>query len=417
MKKILIIEDDHFYANNLKKEIVKNFNYIVDIVYSKEELEKVDTDEYCLVISDIIMKNYDEDYIKERFIKRKIPMILMTAYEENEKNQKLRKLNIIDFIMKTDSNQFNMFINKLKILNYLKDKKILIVDDSKTALLINLKAIRKFYPFTKVLTAINGVEALKCIEEHPEIKLIITDYEMPKMDGKTLIKTIRRKYNIDEKIIISISSTEELGLSSTLLKMGANDFLHKPFIEDELLCRIDNNMITAILLDEMKQMAYKDPLTSLFNRRYFFETAEKLYLTALREKREIAVLMCDIDHFKKINDNYGHDTGDIVIKNTAEILSSNIRKNDIVARYGGEEFVIFLYNCDIKFAYLIGEKIRYKINDIVLNDKKGNEIKYTISIGVSNQGERLEDIINNADKMLYMAKKTRNRVVAQKVKK
>jgi len=310
-----------------------------------------------------------------------------------------------------------MFINKLKILNYLKDKKILIVDDSKTALLINLKAIRKFYPFTKVLTAINGVEALKCIEEHPEIKLIITDYEMPKMDGKTLIKTIRRKYNIDEKIIISISSTEELGLSSTLLKMGANDFLHKPFIEDELLCRIDNNMITAILLDEMKQMAYKDPLTSLFNRRYFFETAEKLYLTALREKREIAVLMCDIDHFKKINDNYGHDTGDIVIKNTAEILSSNIRKNDIVARYGGEEFVIFLYNCDIKFAYLIGEKIRYKINDIVLNDKKGNEIKYTISIGVSNQGERLEDIINNADKMLYMAKKTRNRVVAQKVKK
>jgi len=164
----------------------------------------------------------------------------------------------------------------------------------------------------------------------------------------------------------------------------------------------------------MKQMAYKDPLTSLYNRRYFFETAEKLYLTAIREKREIAVLMCDIDHFKKINDNYGHETGDMVIKNSAEILSANIRKNDVVARYGGEEFVIFLYNCDIKFAYLIGEKIRYKINETVVIDKHGNKIKYTISIGVSNQGNNLEDIINNADKMLYLAKKTRNRVVAQK---
>jgi diguanylate cyclase (GGDEF)-like protein len=308
-----------------------------------------------------------------------------------------------------------MFINKLKILNYLKDKEILIVDDSKTALLVNLRAIKKFYPFTKILTAKNGAEALEIIKNNPNIKVIITDYEMPEMDGKSLIKKIREKYDMEEKIIISISSIEEVGLSSTLLKMGANDFLHKPFIEDELLCRIDNNVTTAILIDEMKQMAYKDPLTSLYNRRYFFETAEKLYLTAIREEREIAILMCDIDHFKKINDKYGHSTGDIVIKNTAEILSSNIRKNDIVARYGGEEFVIFLYNCDIKYAYLIGEKIRYKINDSIVKDK-GEEIKYTISIGVSNQGETLEDVINNADKMLYLAKKTRNRVVAQKVK-
>jgi diguanylate cyclase (GGDEF)-like protein len=308
-----------------------------------------------------------------------------------------------------------MFINKLKILNYLKDKEILIVDDSKTALLVNLRAIKKFYPFTKILTAKNGAEALEIIKNNPNIKVIITDYEMPEMDGKSLIKKIREKYDMEEKIIISISSIEEVGLSSTLLKMGANDFLHKPFIEDELLCRIDNNVTTAILIDEMKQMAYKDPLTSLYNRRYFFETAEKLYLTAIREEREIAVLMCDIDHFKKINDKYGHSTGDIVIKKTAEILCSNIRKNDIVARYGGEEFVIFLYNCDIRYAYLIGEKIRYKINDSIVKDKE-EEIKYTISIGVSNQGETLEDIINNADKMLYLAKKTRNRVVAQKVK-
>ena len=291
--------------------------------------------------------------------------------------------------------------------------KILIVDDSKTALLVNLRAIKKFYPFTKILTAKNGAEALEIIKNNPNIKVIITDYEMPEMDGKSLIKKIREKYDMEEKIIISISSIEEVGLSSTLLKMGANDFLHKPFIEDELLCRIDNNVTTAILIDEMKQMAYKDPLTSLYNRRYFFETAEKLYLTAIREEREIAILMCDIDHFKKINDTYGHLKGDDVLKKLSFTIKESIREHtDTLIRWGGEEFVVVLNNLnDIVIAKKLAEKFRKEVNNIMISEVGHFSCSFGVSCGFVDNKSKIKEILDNADKALYKAKRNgKNRV-------
>jgi diguanylate cyclase (GGDEF)-like protein len=164
-----------------------------------------------------------------------------------------------------------------------------------------------------------------------------------------------------------------------------------------------------MLIEEIKDMAYKDALTGIYNRRYFFEIANKMYLTALRNNKKISLIMCDIDHFKKINDTYGHNIGDIVIKNTAQILEKNIRKNDVVARFGGEEFIVFLYDCNIENGAKIAEKIRKTIENIKIKN-----IKYTISLGVSSKGNTLEEIIHNADENLYKAKKTRNKVISDK---
>jgi diguanylate cyclase (GGDEF)-like protein len=267
--------------------------------------------------------------------------------------------------------------------------------------------LKKHYPNAQIYTAKDGIEALEKIKEYKNIKLILTDYEMPNMDGLELIKKIREKYTLNDKIIIAISSATNKAISATLLKVGANDFLTKPFIDEELTCRCDNNFKICMLMDEVRELAFKDSLTGLYNRRYFFDIANKIYLTSLRNEKPISVLMCDIDHFKNINDTYGHQVGDIVIKNTATILKAKVRKNDLVARYGGEEFVLLLYNCDIKNAYKVGEKIRSCIEKIVINQ----DIKYTISIGVSNKGLTLEEMIKNSDDMLYKAKKTRNSVV------
>jgi len=412
--KILVIEDDKFYAKNLKKAIEKQFNYEITVVHSKEELDNIDLQNYNLIISDIFMKDYDETYIQKHLIHTKIPILLMTGFPDKILKEKISKLNIVDFIVKTESNQFTQIINKLQILDYLKNKSILIVDDSRTAMLINMKLIKKCYPFTEVLTAKDGVEALEKINSHSNIKLILTDYEMPNMNGMELIKNVRKKYDIDKIIMIALSSVSERHISSTLLKIGANDFLHKPFAEEELMCRIDNNIKNSILIDEIKDMVFKDPLTNIYNRRYFFEVAQKMFLTALRENKELSILMCDIDHFKKINDTYGHQTGDLVIQKTANILNKSVRKNDVVSRYGGEEFAILLYDCPIKFAALIAEKIRKTIENLEVIDDEENKIKYTISIGISNKGELLEDRIKKADNMLYKAKETRNKVVTDK---
>jgi len=234
------------------------------------------------------------------------------------------------------------------------------------------------------------------------------------MNGLEFIQKVREKHSIDEKIIIALSSEQDKSLSPLLLRVGANDFLYKPFLEEELMCRIDNNIKNILLIEEIKEMAYKDPLTHLYNRRYFFETAEKLFITSKRENKNVSILMYDIDHFKKINDTYGHQTGDLILQKVAEIISNNTRKNDISARYGGEEFITFLYHCDAIFARLVAEKIRKLIEQIEVIDSNENSIKFTISIGVSDKGASLEEMIKYADSALYEAKKTRNRVIVYK---
>ena len=408
--KILIIEDDKFYAKNLQKEIKKHFNYKIDVANSIEKIEQSDLNEYDMFISDIFMENYDEKYIEENLITLKKPLILITAFPDKVLKEKITKLNPLDFIVKTESNKFDYIIDKLKILEYTKDKRCLIVDDSKTSTLINILSLKKHYRFKDIITAKDGIEGLEKLKTHKDIKLILTDYEMPKMDGAGFIKNVRKKYSLDEKIIIAISSNSDKSISTKLLKAGANDFLTKPFNDEELICRCDNTLKIAILLDEIKELAYRDTLSGLYNRRYFFDIATKMFLTSLIENKPISLIIFDIDHFKNINDTYGHQIGDIVIQKTSEIIKNNIRKNDIACRYGGEEFVIFLYDCDIDDGYDIAEKIRQKVENQELKIEN-KTIKYTISAGISNKGNNIEEMIKNADEMLYKAKEKRNSIV------
>jgi len=406
--RILIIEDDKFYGRNLKRTIEKELEFEVDCVSDVKSLEQLNLN-YELIISDIFMENYDEKYIEKNLIPQHIPIILITGFPDKELKRKLRKLNIVDFIIKTESNRFDQIIDKLKILNYTKNRSFLIVDDSKTATLINMLIIKKHYPMSKIYTAQNGIEALEKLKKEKDIKLILTDYEMPEMNGAEFIKKVRERYSFEDKIIIALSSASSQELSSTLLKIGANDFLRKPFNDEELVCRCDNNFKISMLIDEVKNLAFRDSLTNLYNRRYFFETAQKMFLTALRKKVPITILMADIDHFKKINDKYGHQMGDEVIKNSAKILKSSVRKNDIVARYGGEEFVVLLFDCNKENGYKVAEKIRKRVEESSLNG-----LKYTISIGVTDEGSSIDDMIYKADLALYEAKKERNKVVIYK---
>ena len=414
MKKLLIIEDNKTYCNNLKKEIESKLYYLVDTVNSSKELENLDIESYNLIIADIFLDDdNDESYLK-RLSTKNTPILLMTASaDRNIKDDILKLKNVIDFILKTDSNRFDQIIDKIKILTYIEKIDILVVDDSKTSQFINLKTIKDLYPRTNSLVANNGEEALKKIENNKNIRLIITDYEMPKMDGIVLTKNIRRKYSFDEKIVIAISGNTERDTSSRFLKVGANDFLHKPFNKEELKCRIDNNIKIAMLLEEIKDMAYRDALTKLYNRRYFYEIATKTFATKNREKFDLSVIMLDIDHFKRLNDTYGHQTGDLALQNFASVLMKNLRKNDILARYGGEEFIVLTIGSNVKKAFLVAEtKIRKAIEDMYFKNEEGITIHFTVSAGVSDKGNTLDEMIKNADEMLYKAKETRNKVYA-----
>ncbi len=163
----------------------------------------------------------------------------------------------------------------------------------------------------------------------------------------------------------------------------------------------------------LKNQAIRDPLTSLYNRRYFEEEVFNRILTAKTAKESYSILMIDADHFKRVNDTYGHKTGDKVLIELASTAEKALRDNDIVARYGGEEFVIFLDKANAEKAEVVAERLRQSMSSIVVYSDEGEEVRFTVSIGVSSSdvSDNVDTLIKTADEALYRAKQTgRNRV-------
>ncbi len=167
--------------------------------------------------------------------------------------------------------------------------------------------------------------------------------------------------------------------------------------------------------EELKLLASTDPMTQLYNRRYFAKVSEHTIDLARRDNKEVSILMLDIDKFKNINDTYGHDVGDTVIISLADKLKEYQRKSDIVCRFGGEEFVILLPNTTIEHANIVAQKIRSKVEDSSINIENNKIVKFTVSIGISQvniKTERnLEKVLKRSDLALYDAKESgRNKV-------
>lgn len=164
----------------------------------------------------------------------------------------------------------------------------------------------------------------------------------------------------------------------------------------------------------LKNQAIRDPLTSLYNRRFFEEETYARITAAKAEGEDFSVLMIDADHFKKVNDTYGHKVGDKVLIELAAVTEKALREEDIVARYGGEEFVVFLSKVNAEKALFVADRLRESIAAIVVNTDEGDEVRFTVSIGISSSevSDNVDILIKTADEALYKAKQTgRNRAV------
>ncbi|MEJ1397548.1 MAG: diguanylate cyclase, partial [Candidatus Sedimenticola sp. (ex Thyasira tokunagai)] len=287
---------------------------------------------------------------------------------------------------------------------------ILVVDDSRSfrKYVAELLLAHQF----QVLMANDGLEALEVLKEHPDVSLVLTDYHMPNMDGLELIREIRRTQGRNELAIIGVSDRASPLLSAKLLKTGANDFVTKPFMLEEFYCRVTQNVETIQHIRTIKESAVRDYLTQVYNRRHLFESGYKLYENAKRQNLSLVAAMVDIDHFKKVNDTYGHHIGDVALQRVAAALEDSVRSSDLLGRYGGEEFCILVTAMPDNQSTDFFERIRKKIEDIRI-PHQGEELQFTVSIGISDTlGENLEEMIGYADGALFEAKESgRNRVV------
>jgi len=318
---------------------------------------------------------------------------------------------VVDYVIGCNSESLTQAIDILRRLQKNKSTTVLIVDDSaaqrgQLSMLIQTQGLR-------ILTAENGQQALAILAKEP-VSLMLTDYQMPLMDGLELTKAARQLYGKHELAIVVLTASAE-SQAADFLKYGANDFLSKPFTREELTCRVNQNLDIVYLMTAMHDMAHRDFLTGLYNRRYFLEKAAQLYDTARAAAQTIAVAMVDIDHFKRINDTWGHDAGDDAIRSLAALLQASFGAPCVVARLGGEEFAILMTGDAAINAQERLEALRVSVEANLVESGEVH-IKQTISTGwVTRQDhETLGSALTAADHHLYAAKTAgRNRIVGE----
>jgi len=412
MQRILIVEDNKTLAKLIAKKIKSEIDMEVDVAYSLQEAKLfIKMYKHFLVLADLNLPDAPNGEIVDYALKKENRVIVLSGSVDKDLRKTLLAKNIIDYINKGGINDINYIINIIKRLQKNKNHTVMVVDDS----MVFRKQMKNTLEnlFYKVITVAHGEEALNLINIRDDISLVLTDYNMPVMDGLELTAEIRKKHDKNDISILAISSNTDEEINALFLKEGANDYIKKPYSKEEFSCRVNNAIEALENIQIITNSANRDFLTGLYNRRYFFKNVQTYFNEAVANNEDFAILMVDIDHFKNVNDTYGHDTGDKAIVNLSEILTSNTNQGDVVARFGGEEFCIILKSVTAREAQTIAEKLREKTERSSIFSDKGDEVRFTISIGLTTNHEgTLEDSVNEADDLLYQAKNNgRNQVV------
>jgi diguanylate cyclase (GGDEF)-like protein len=411
--KILIVEDNKTLAKLIAKKIKNALEMEVDVAYSLAEAKLfLARYKYFITLLDINLPDAPNGEIVDYVLRKKHHVIVLSANIDKAFREKILKKNIIDYVNKGGTDDINYIIQIIERLRKNQNHKVLVVDDS----MVFRKQMQNMLEnlFFNVTTVAHGEEALGMLKAKPDISLVLTDYNMPVMDGLELTYEIRKTYTKDELSILAISSNADSEITALFLKHGANDYITKPFSKEEFSVRVNNSIETLENIQTILNYANRDYLTGLYNRRYFFKAMDEYIEESHEHGEKFAIAMVDIDHFKSVNDTYGHDVGDKVIVTLADILRSSTSPRDIVSRFGGEEFCIVLKNINRYSAFDILERIRTEVQNYTFHVDKNRELNFTISMGVVlyNEDESLEENINEADMMLYKAKNTgRNQVV------
>ena len=274
----------------------------------------------------------------------------------------------------------------------------------------------------------SGIEALKWARQEPP-DLVILDVVMEDLDGFAVCRWLKLHSGTRDIPVIMLTVRGELEDRVHGLQIGADDYLPKPFSTRELEARIfaalrsrttqtelvERNRQLESMLHHVESLAITDPLTGIFNRRRFSDVLRREVAVTRRYRNSLSLLMLDLDHFKAINDRFGHDAGDEVLRSIANTLTSSLREVDLAARYGGEEFAVIMPQTTKANAGIVAQRIAGQIA-LTAHTFGGEKVNLTASIGVAEFKDLKEgnadNLVKAADVALYEAKRTgRNRII------
>lgn len=296
---------------------------------------------------------------------------------------------------------------------------ILVIDDSEAHRGEIRALLDESRVFSTVLEAADGFEGLRLLMGNP-VDVVLLDLEMPKLDGEKLLRMKDSSPGGAHIPFIFLTGSADVAQRARLLTRGASDAIEKPFHPAELVARLRLHLKVKRLQDELvlknatlAQLSSIDGLTGLRARRFVDEVLNIEFLRARRYRTPLSVVMADVDHFKKVNDEFGHLAGDTVLRGVSEVVQCMVRNTDVVGRYGGEELIVVGPQNDAAGAGVLAERLRGAIEAarFEFGDRK---LGVTVSFGVAEYNRHMksaEALIEAADRALYSAKQRgRNQV-------
>ena len=405
MKKNILVVDDSSSIYLPLKELLENISeFNVIIANSKEQCNNIlqnKENKIDVALLDLGLPDAPNGEVVDLVEKFNIPIIVLTG--SINKENIFRDKKIVDYVIKDGRFSFLYAVSLVKRVIKNVNIKVLVCSDD-LALGNDVTKLLKQYRLNCLFSS-NLTKAKDILDDNKDIKILILNENNNNID---FIKNVRTRYNKELLHILVLSEYENRINSVKLLKYGLNHIIYKDFTSEEFLSQIKAQLDSLEYYDNMFNKANKDFLTGAYNRRYFFTEVKKRF----KKEANIKLFMLDIDKFKNINDTYGHDIGDIAIKEVINILNNQLKDIDcIISRFGGEEFCVIFFNIDDDIFISKLESIRNKFeNNIIEIDN--DRISYTVSIGYTlNKLDNIDLMINKADGGLYKAKNSgRNQV-------
>lgn len=410
--KVLIVEDSSVILKILKHLSKQSLDLEPIFAMSMAEAQTLyqkHKDELFAGIIDLALPDAPNGELVNFLLEENFPVVVLTGSYNEERRASLVKQGVVDYVVKESRYSYRYAINMINRLFKNQTIEVLVVEDSKQYRkhIVRLLVAHKY----QVYEAENGIQAMEAIKNHPHIMMVITDYNMPEMDGFELVQAIRRQHEKSNMIIIGLSGEDGGLLSIKFIKNGADDFLNKPFQQEEFYCRITNNIESLEQLHKIQDQASRDYLTTLYNRRYLCEQGEILLKHAKDTNSELAVASINLDFFKSVNEEYGHEAGDDVLRFFAKEMES-ILGRFLVARTGGVEFSVVVAGLSNEKVVSLIDGFKQHIAGKIIDVNEDDLLRISFSAGVTNNKlENMNEMLNAADEHLQRAKEAGRNMV------
>lgn len=405
-ERILIVEDNKTLAKLLATKLLKTLPFEIDIAYTLKEAKALAQQyEYFVALLDINLPDAPNGEVVDYMIAHKVPSIVLSGIMDRNFRQTILQKNVIDYVGKGDIKDIDVVNALLHRLSLNRRHKIMIVDDS-VVFRTEMSRVLELLQF-EVVALGSAEEAINTIENEQNFKIILVDYEMQGMNGFELTKELRKTYSKDDIAIIAISSIDDPDVSAMFLKYGASDFIRKPYIREEFICRINNSIDAIENIDKLKKSSHRDPQTGLYQRDAFLSLSKAYFDKTIDLSSKFSISLFSIDDYEGIKEGYGETMAEAAVIRLASVIGANVSDLDICARYGENEFIVLLKNVSSVETELLVKQIQNRFGMYPIEFLDGSELPLTCSAGVKLTPEHgVEETIDCADMMLFEALNT-----------